>query len=222
MCYSPEADLMAGVVVGVIGVDAVRHVDRRSDLALAALPLVLALHQGIEAFAWWGMRGEVPAVVGDLAVTAYLLLALVLLPAMVPYAVMRTEPSSVVRRRMRVFVVLGVFVSIVALSGLIVNPYGAAIGGRYIAYSTSVLGGGVITGLYAVAVCTPFLLSSHRRLVTFGMINAPVVVLLSVLLSTGVISLWCVWAAVTSIVIALHIRETSTRNARAPSRSVVA
>ena len=42
MCYSPEADVVAGLMVGAIGIDAVRHVDDRRYLPLAAVPLVLA------------------------------------------------------------------------------------------------------------------------------------------------------------------------------------
>ena len=77
MCYSPEADLMAGLVVGAIGIDALRHVKRREELALAALPLVLATHQAIEAFAWWGLEGKVSPTAGSAAVTVYLAVGLV-------------------------------------------------------------------------------------------------------------------------------------------------
>jgi len=54
VCYSPEADLIAGLVVGAFGVDALRHADDRGEMALAAVPLVLAAHQLIEAVAWLG------------------------------------------------------------------------------------------------------------------------------------------------------------------------
>jgi hypothetical protein len=217
MCYSPEADLMAGLVIGVLGVDALRHVDRRRDLPIAALPVVLAVHQTIEAAAWWGLEGDVPPILGSLAITAYLLIALVVLPVMVPYAVMRTEPDRRVRTTMAVFVGLGLLVSSVVLFGLMTNPYDAAIGGRFINYETTVPGGGLITALYAVAVCTPFLLSSHRRLVVFGMINIPVVIILALFLSTGLISLWCVWAAVGSVVIVRHLREPAASRFETPS-----
>ena len=213
---------MAGLVVGAIGIDALRHVKRREELALAALPLVLATHQAIEAFAWWGLEGKVSPTAGSAAVTVYLVIGLVALPALVPYAVMRTEPVESVRRTMAGFVVLGAIVATVVLSGLITNPYGAEVGGRFIDYSTTIAGGGLTTGAYAVAVCAPFLLSSHRRLVIFGAVNIPVVALLAMLLSTGLISLWCVWAAIASVVIARHVRDSSPDRQQLPSRTTSA
>jgi multisubunit Na+/H+ antiporter MnhB subunit len=105
---------------------------------------------------------------------------------------------------------------------LATNPHSATIGGRFIAYETTTPGGGLTAGLYGVAVCVPFLMSSHRRLVIFGMANIPVLVLLSVLLSTGLISLWCIWAAVWSVVIARHLRDSSAAPSAYSSRAIKA
>ena len=44
MCFSAEADLVTGVVVGAIAIDALRHVRQPSDRALAAIPAILAGH----------------------------------------------------------------------------------------------------------------------------------------------------------------------------------
>jgi len=211
MCYSPEADLVAGLVVGAAGVDALRHVDDRRDLALAAVPLVLAAHQLIEAVGWWGLQDRVPEMAGTLAIGAYLVIAMGVVPALVPYAVMRTERDPTRRRGMIPLVVLGAVVSAVLLFALASGPYGASIGGRYIAYETTLPWSGAIAVSYVVAVCAPLLLSTHRRLVLFGMINIPIVIGLATLLSAGFISLWCIWAAVSSIVITRHIREHSAK-----------
>lgn len=211
MCYSPEADLVAGLVVGAAGIDALRHVDDRRDLALAAVPLVLAAHQLIEAVGWWGLQDRVPEMAGTLAIGAYLIIAMGVVPALVPYAVMRTERDPTRRRMMVPLVVLGAVVSVVLLFALATGPYGANIGGRYIAYETTLQWSGAIAISYVVAVCAPLLLSTHRRLVLFGVINIPIVVGLATLLSAGFISLWCVWAAVSSIVITRHIREQSAK-----------
>jgi hypothetical protein len=214
MCYSPEADLVAGLVVGAAGVDALRHVDDRRDLALAAVPLVLAAHQLIEAVGWWGLQDRVPEMAGTLAIGAYLVIAMGVVPALVPYAVMRTERDPTRRRMMIPLVVLGAVVSVVLLFALASGPYGATIGGRYIAYETTLPAGSLVGIGYVAAVCSPLLLSTHRRLVVFGMINIPIVLGLATLLSAGFISLWCVWAAISSVIITRHIREQSAKSYR--------
>ena len=217
MCYSPEADLVAGLVVGAAGIDALRHVDDRRDLALAAVPLVLAAHQLIEAVGWWGLQDRVPEMAGTLAIGAYLVIAMGVVPALVPYSVMRTERDPARARLIIPFVLLGAVVSVVLLFSLASGPYGATIGGRYIAYETTLPWFGAVAVSYVVAVCAPLLLSTHRRLVLFGMINIPIVIGLATLLSAGFISLWCVWAAVSSFVVTRHIREQSARSYSDPS-----
>ena len=219
MCYSPEADLVAGFVVGAVGIDAIRHVDDRRDLALAAVPLVLAAHQLIEAVGWWGLQDRVPEAAGTLAIVAYLVIAMGVVPGLVPYAVMRTERSPTRQRLMMPFVALGVAVGAVLLVALSTGPYGASIGGRYIAYETTLPWGGAVAVAYVLAVCTPLLLSSHRRLVVFGVINVVIVIGLATLLAQGFISLWCVWAAISSVVVTRHIRERSA--ARYTDRTAV-
>jgi len=217
MCYSPEADLIAGLVVGAVGVDAMRHVDDRRDLALAAIPLVLAMHQFIEAVAWWGLQGRVPEDVGEVAVGVYLVIALAIVPVLVPYAVWRAEPSRTRRAAMFPFVVLGVCVAAVMLGSMASNPYEATIGGRFIAYDVGAPEGGALAALYALSICTTLILSSHRKIVILGVLNVVAFTLLSWLLNEGVISLWCIWAAVWSVLIAQHLREVSREHSATAS-----
>jgi len=213
MCFSPEVDLVAGLIIGAIGVDALRRVDDRRDLALASVPVVLAAHQLIESVAWRGLEGRVPEVVTEVAIAAYLVVALAVVPTLIPLAVYRSERDPKRRSAMAPFVILGIAVAATLIASLAASPYGAEIGGRYIDYQMHTLGGNVVGGAYAVAVCAPLLLSSSHRLVVFGVVNAVAFFVLSTLLVTGLISLWCVWAAVSSIVIVRHIREMSAATA---------
>jgi len=222
VCYSPEADLIAGVVIGAVGIDVLRQVDDRRNLALAAVPIVLAAHLLVEAVAWWGLEGSVSAATGDLAVSVYLIIALGVVPVLVPLAVMLSEPDGQRQARMIPIVVVGMAVSSVLLFGMATNPHGATIGGRYLAYYTVDPGYGLTAGFYVLAVCAPFLMSSQRLLVIFGVTNVVAFTLLSVLMSSGLISLWCFWAAVSSVVIARHIRETSTTRSFKSSRTLAA
>ena len=101
MCFSSQADLIGGVVVSAIGVDALRHVGNRRELPIASLPLLLGGHLLVETFVWWGLEGRVPAELGTAAMWIYLLIAFVVLPPYVPLAIMAIEPRPEAARAAR-------------------------------------------------------------------------------------------------------------------------
>jgi hypothetical protein len=206
MCFSPEADLAAGVLVSVVGVDAIKRARSPEELPLAALPLLFGMHQLIEAFVWWGLEGKVPASLGDTAMWIYLAIAF-LLPLWVPLAVRGVEPSPGRRPVITVMVGIGLLVSLILLGTIVWGPVDAAIVGHHIAYDVDIPGGGAIGVLYVVATCGALLLSSDRWIRYFGMSNVAAVVVLVWITVGGLTSLWCVWAAVTSVAIDLFLRD---------------
>jgi uncharacterized protein DUF6629 len=205
VCFSAEADLVAGLIVGAVGIDAVRHVRRPSERALAAVPVVLAAHQLIEAFVWWGLEHREPSAVVRPAVWLYLLVAFGVLPVLVPFAVGALEPAAV-RRRIGALTTIGIAVAIVLMYTVVRGPAEAAIRGHEIAYRVQLWHGEIIVVLYVLATCGSMLLSAHRHVRWFGAANLIAVVLLAWLDKDGFISLWCGWAAVTSVAIAVHLR----------------
>jgi hypothetical protein len=205
MCFSPEADLVAGVVVGAIGIDALRHVHRPADKLLAAIPVVLAGHSLIEAFVWWGLQGRVLTSVWRPALWLYLAIAFGVLPVLVPVAVGALEPVEH-RRLVRLFAAIGVAVAVLLTYAVVRGPVDANIEGRHIAYSVNLWHGGVLVALYVVATCGSMLVSRRHHVRWFGATNLVAVCVLAWLNKSGLISLWCVWAAVTSAAIAVHLR----------------
>lgn len=206
MCFSPEVDIAAGIVVGAVGVDALRHVRSRREMPLAALPIVLGSHLLIEAFVWWGLQGEASQDTYRAALWAYMAIAFVLLPAMAPLAVAAVEPHARNRRAISRFAILGVLVAAFYAAGMADGPIDAAIHDDKIAYHTDVAYGGVIAFVYMVATVGAFLCSSHRRLVSFGVANLVALPVLTLVSTEALASLWCAWAAVASVVIAAHVR----------------
>ncbi len=208
MCFSAEADATMGIVIGAVAVDAGRHVRDRSQLPLAALPVVLALHQLIEVFVWWGLDGTVPRAVGHAAVYAYLVIAYGI-PLLVPRAVASVEPDDGRRRLIDALGVVAAAVALILLGGVATGPVGATDGGNHIAYSARLFQGGALTVVYVVTTVGCLLVSSHRFLVIYGLLNLAAVVVLAWATVSGFVSLWCAWAAVTSVIIAIHLRAAS-------------
>ena len=207
MCFSAQADVVGGLVVTAIGVDVLAHVrGRRKHMALAALPMLLGVHQLVEAFVWWGLQGHVDAGVGRVATWIYLLIAFVVLPVFVPLAVMALEPDRRKRRFMLVFAVLGVAVAAVLLAAMARGPAKAVLGDNHLSYSTDLRAGLVIVVVYIVATCGSLIMSSYRDVAVFGIVNLVAVGVIAELTIDGFASLWCAWAAIASAAFAIHLR----------------
>lgn len=211
MCFSPQADVVGGLVICAIGVDAVRHIhQRREFVALAWIPLLLGAHQFIEAIVWLWLQGHVPRGVGQVALWAYLLIAFVVLPVFVPLAVIALEPTKRRRWLMTPFAALGAAVAAALLTAMIRGPVGVKLAPYHLSYSIRLSDGFLVVALYVVAVCGPLLLSGYRNVAIFGIVNLVAVIIIARLTVSGFASVWCGWAALTSGAITLHCRLTAT------------
>jgi len=207
VCFSAQADVVGGLVVTAIGLDVVRHVNgRHGHMALAALPLLLGVHQLVEAFVWWGLQGHVNAGLGRVATWIYLLIAFVVLPVFVPLGVVLLEPRRRRRSAMLVFVVLGVAVSTVLLAAMVRGPAKAVLGHNHLSYSTDLRAGLVVVVAYVIATCGSLIVSSYHDVAVFGIVNLVAVAVIARLTIDGFASLWCGWAAITSAAFAIHLR----------------
>src|ERR1700733_3867600 len=125
VCFSPQADVVGGLVICAIGVDAVRHVrQRREFAALAWIPLLLGAHQFIEALVWLWLQGHVPREIGQAALWAYLLIAFLVRPVFVPLAVIALEPTRRRKWMMVPFASAGAVVAVSLLVAMVRGPVG--------------------------------------------------------------------------------------------------
>jgi hypothetical protein len=123
VCFSLEADLAAAAVLTPVGVLAVREArGARRLLPLAALPLLLAAHQAIEAVVWLGLDGHVDPGIQAAAVRAYLLIAAPLLPMLVPVALILAEDVPARRRAMWPWAAVGWAAGLWLLWVVLANP----------------------------------------------------------------------------------------------------
>lgn len=207
VCFSPEGDLVGGLVVTAIGVDAYRHLHGRNNhLLFATVPLVLGIHQLDESVLWWSLEGPVPHALGQVAMWIYLLIAMVVVPILIPLSIWKLQPTS--RRRWIVapFLALGIGVAIVLLITMLHGPVTVRLGAYHLAYSIGLRNGILVVGLYVLATCGALLCSGYRDIVIFGVANVIAVVILARLTADGFASLWCFYAAIASGFISLHMR----------------
>jgi hypothetical protein len=210
VCFSATADIVGGLTISVIGIDVLRNVGaNRRYAALAAMPLLLALHQLDEAFVWWSLQGHVSETIGRLDLWNYLLFAFVVLPLYIPVAILLLEPRGRRRDFIKPFVALGAVVAGVLFATMVRGPVTAKLGHHFIDYSTGSRSGTAAAVLYlgyVLATCGSLLLSGITNIARFGVINLIAVAILARLNAHGFASLWCAWAAICSGAFALHLR----------------
>jgi hypothetical protein len=210
VCFSPEADAAVGVIALAVGIDALRHVRAANEIVLGSLPLLFGVHQLTEAFVWWGLEDRVAHVIQTVAVWAYLVFALALVPVLVPLAAGLVERRLGRRRIIAACGALGAAVAVGLTVPMFRGSVTATIERRHIEYHVEALGrGGQLTSLYVIATCGALLASSYRDLAGLGLANLIAVPLLVWLTVGGFVSLWCFWAAIVSVVIAFHFRRSA-------------
>jgi hypothetical protein len=108
-------------------------------------------------------------------------------------------------------------VALALMYAVVRGPVDAHIRERHIEYSADLWSGGLLVALYVVATCAPLLASRYRHVRWFGVGNVLVAAALAWLSQTAFISLWCLWAAVSSVAIVLHLRLAHPHPGRPPA-----
>lgn len=216
------ADLVAGTALVPVAVLTLRQVRHRRELLFALLPAVFAAHQFLEVAVWAGLDGDVSPGVANLAMRAYLFIAWPLLPTYVPLAVMLLDPRGPTRRRAAPFLALGAVVSAYLGFVVLANPVEVIRHPNGLEYLTVVTHPMVWAVLYIVAVIGPPLMSGYRSIVAFGALNLVGLVVVAVFYAQEFASLWCVFAAASSILILVHMirRRTAPDADRVPGSPV--
>ena len=202
MCWSPGADAVAGAVVASVGVVTLVVARRGRDRVLGALPLLLGVHQLVEAVVWLDTQGRVSAGVGQAAVVAWAVIAFVVLPTLVPVGVLVADwPRG--RWRVGVCAGVGVVVSVSMAVQLGVLGVSAQAHGRVLEYGIGLTTEAtlVLVGAYLVATLGAPLLSADRYLRWFGVVAFAGAAGCGVAWRLAFASTWCAFAAVVSVML---------------------
>jgi hypothetical protein len=202
MCWSATADLVAGSVITTVGVATVAVAARHPrDLPLATLPLLLGVHQIIEAAVWHRGGGT------GLPTLAWSVIALPLLALWVPAAVLCAALPHA-RRRLLLPLAVAVPTAAALAHALATRTVTAEIRGHTVGYSLGLPQAGLIVAGYLLATLGSLLMSGDRGLVLFGVLATVGAAVSFVLWRQEYISTWCAFAAVCSVVLLFWVSRS--------------
>jgi hypothetical protein len=206
VCLSPQVDVVAGLAMSVVAVDSLRHCHSGRLVGLALIPAIFAVHTFTSAVVWWGLLGNVSTQVFDAATAFYIVVAFVLLPVYLPASILMIEPKGWRRPALVLLGLAGAYASVDFLTGIVSGRASAVACVNYIDYNV-VSTSSYSAVLYVAATCGALLLSGERILFLWGVANVAAVGVLAVWASNGLPSLWCMWAACTSVAVAVFLRQ---------------
>jgi hypothetical protein len=202
MCWSASADLTVGSAIAAVGVASLAVVPKDRRMVLAALPLLLGAHQVIESLVWRGVDGTVGPGVASVARTAWVVIALPLLPAFIPLAVLLASGRPVPVRAWW-FLAIGLATSAGSAYGVAAGGITAAQHGHTLSYGLRITGAPVLLVGYLISVLGPLLASGDPDLRLVGVATAIGAAVCALVWRLEFISTWCALAALISILM-LH------------------
>jgi len=207
MCFSATASFIAAGVIGTIGVATLRHVREPRALLFASVPTLFAIHQFCEGFVWLGLEGRIGKIALDHVAFLFMMYAYGFLPLLMPAAVALMEPPGWRRGVILGLTGIGALVCAWNVVGLVSFPSQIYVEHRSIAYHNPLIGNFFFTCLYVLATCGALLLSTHRVVRWYGVLNVIGLTIAQIIKEYAFASVWCFYAAILSVIIYWHFNR---------------
>ena len=216
VCLSSEVSfsLSAALLVGgAYCVGKAVHYDRAS-VPLAIVPIVFGLQQFCEGWVWTGLhRGDAHLV--TIAGAGFLFFAMCFWPAWIPFSMLLVERRGWVHKWLWGMTLVGITIGLVTMIPLIVGGgwLRVEIDGHSLHYNVDrspafhVLPNIAWQLVYFVAVASPLLVATKRKVVHFGIALILSAAATHVFVPTGFASVWCCFAAAMSLYIVTLFHE---------------
>lgn len=199
MCISAEASFAVAAGVGITGVATWQSTGAKTLPWLAAVPALFAIQQSAEGVVWLYLNGGFQHTpVSFTAQYVYLTFALIWWPSYMPLAVALAEPVSWRRHWSFVAVIGGFCVSAFDIHYLLTNDLSPSVVGQSIHYGQEEQIGRMT---YAAVSLFPLFISSIPKLWILGVLSLLTFLLSDAFFPLTFISVWCLLAAVSSVVL---------------------
>jgi len=220
MCFSATASFISSGVIGSIGIATLRHVREPRALLFASVPLLFAVHQFTEGMVWLALDGQINKLALEHVAFLFTIYAQGIVPLLMPAAVALMEPPGRRRQVILGLTVVGALVCAWDVYGLIFFPLRVMVEHHSIAYRNVLTGNFWISCLYVLATCGAMLLSTHRVIKAYGVLNVIVLTVVEVVKAYAFASTWCFYAAIMSVMIYWQFKrlniDIETPNGRSP------
>jgi hypothetical protein len=212
MCFSAGASFVAGTVLCAAGIVAVKKTRGTSFVLLACIPLLFSIQQFSEGFVWLSLTNIDFITWHRISVFIFLSLAIVVWPVWLPLSFYKIEKSKV-RKKLLLFILLfGIALSLYMLYCLIFCKITARVMLLHIYYDIdyTIQLPRFRNLVYIIPTVIPPFISSIKKTKIFGLAIVCSFFLTSVYFRENVVSVWCFFAAIISILILFIVWKQKT------------
>jgi Family of unknown function (DUF6629) len=201
MCLSATANFVAAGGIAAVGLATLRHVDHPRSVLFAVMPLLFALHQFTEGFVWLGLDGAIGGLALRHSTFLFILYAQGILPFLMPLAVLLIEPRGLRFFGILICTLLGAGLSAYTIYAVVGYPSTSFVDHHSIAYRNELTDSLWVAAAYVIATCGALILSTHRVVRWFGLLNIVGLTIVFIVKGYAFTSVWCLYAAILSVML---------------------
>jgi hypothetical protein len=206
MCFSAGASFGAGAVLLVAGAVAMSKAKTKPQRVFAAIPFIFSAQQLIEGMLWVTLRHPVEGSTQQLFTYLFLVFAWTVWPIWIPFSIRGLEPDPRRKKQLTICFYTGLAVSICVACIFFLYPVKVMPMRNHIHYlfdfpsRVRQLVWVCSIPYFVVTVASPFI-SSHKRMKWLGMAFLISYLFTLLFYKNYVVSVWCFFAAILSIVV---------------------
>ncbi len=213
MCFSATASFGSGLILAAVGVASLKKVQTPSQLMFALFPILFSIQQFTEGFVWITLTATNYQHLQSIPIYTFVFFAQVFWTAWVPFSFYFLEKNTSRKKILFVFVAVGSAISLFHFYNLILFDVTASINPYHIHYELDfpLRHNLIMEILYILVIITPPLISSIHRAYILGILLLTSFLVSKVFFSDYIISIWCFFAALVSILVYLILRDLNRK-----------
>lgn len=213
MCFSASASFAAGAVLSTAGLITLKKVQKPSQFLFSGIPLLFAIQQFAEGFVWLSLTNNNYDTWREPSVYTFLFFAQIVWPVMVPLSIYMLEENKTTKKILLLITGLGLMLSAFLAFCLLKYTVKAEITSHHIDYTLNFPYAMHWVGhisYFVPTVISPFV-SSIKKIKLLGLALLSTYFITIMFFSGFLISVWCYFAAIISIVIYYILSDSKNR-----------
>ena len=214
MCFSAGASFTASVILSGVGVYSLKKADNPKQHMFAAIPLLFAFQQCSEGFLWLSLNHVTPEYLHTTITYIFLFFAQLFWPVYIPISILLLEKDA--RRKKILTFICGCGIITCIFLGFRMAFYTiyAEIRGHHIYYGIQSPQSIIFISslLYIIAIVFPGFISGVKGMKLLALVIAVSLVITEIFYRQYLISVWCFFSAILSVVIIYVIRNHTIKN----------